>query len=73
MNTTDFCEKRLLPLVVAFGFGVVVMKLAIEHREAQALDIAERAVAVAEIYRDHCEVFERGQPVITVVRDDRHD
>lgn len=80
MNATDFCEKRLLPLVVAFGFGVVAMKLSVEHREAEAqqlataaIELADDAIYVAETYRSHCEVFEAGQPVITVVRDGRHD
>lgn len=54
MTATEFCETRLLPVVMAFGFGVLAMGFAVDHREAAALEIAERAIAVAEVYRDAC-------------------
>lgn len=54
MTPTEFCETRLLPLVMAFACGVLAMDFAQEHRETRALDIARRAIAVAEAYRDAC-------------------
>lgn len=54
MSLTEFCETRVLPVVLAFGCGVLVRGFAVDHREAQAFDIARRAVVVAEAYRDAC-------------------
>lgn len=34
MTSTDFVERRLLPLVMAFGAGVIIATLAAEPREA---------------------------------------
>jgi len=54
VTPTEFCETRLLPVVIAFGAGVLAMGFAVDYREAHAFDVAARAVAVAEIYRDAC-------------------
>lgn len=54
MTPTEFCETRLLPLVVAFGCGVLATGFAADQREAQAFEVARRAVAVAETYREAC-------------------
>jgi hypothetical protein len=54
VTPTEFCETRVLPVIVAFGCGVLAMGYAIDYREAQALGIARRAVAIAEEYRDAC-------------------
>lgn len=54
MTPTEFCETRLLPLVMAFACGVLATDFAHDQREARALDIARRAVDVAIAYRNAC-------------------
>lgn len=54
MTLTEFSETRLLPLVLAFAGGVLVMDVAQDRRDFEALDIARRAVSVAEEYRAVC-------------------
>lgn len=50
----EIMERHALPLVVAFGCGVLAYDIANEYREVRAIDVAARAVAVAETYRDVC-------------------
>ncbi|AUN95900.1 hypothetical protein [Pseudazoarcus pumilus] len=79
MNTTEFCERRVLPLVMAFACGVLAMKFSVEHREhradalaAGAMDLADRAVDVVHIYREACgEVWEAGRPLIATLNEER--
>lgn len=54
MTPTEFCETRVLPLVLAFACGVLVTDVIREHRDARALAIARRAMAVVETYREAC-------------------
>ncbi len=68
MNTTEIAERHVLPLVLAFAAGVLMMSIASQHREAHALALTARAITVAETYRDHCgEVFDAGRPLIATV------
>lgn len=68
MTTTEIAERHVLPLVLAFAAGVLTMNIVEDHREARALDIARRAITVAEAYRDQCgEVFDAGRPLIATV------
>lgn len=64
----EFIERRVLPLVVAFGLGVLATGISRDYRYVQAIDLAERAtqqtdeanqvageaIAVAQAYRDAC-------------------
>lgn len=52
--STQFVEQRVLPLVLAFAAGVLVMDVAQDRRESDLVAIAEHAVAVAERYHDAC-------------------
>lgn len=78
MNTTRFCERHVLPVVMAFAVGVLAMKWSVEEREVRAdemataaIVLAERAVEVAEIYRTNCgEVWEAGRPLIATVTEE---
>ncbi|MCC4116381.1 hypothetical protein LLG90_13555 [Aromatoleum toluclasticum] len=54
MNLTEFCETRLLPVVLAFGCGVLAMDWAQAARIDEAYSVAHRAVAVAEKFREAC-------------------
>lgn len=79
MNSTEFCERRVMPLVLAFACGVLAMKFVVEHREAHAealaagaMDLADRAVDVVHIYREACgEVWEAGRPLIAIITEER--
>lgn len=69
-----FIEGTVLPLVIAFGLGVLAAGLAHDRQTANALVLADRAIDVAERFRQHCgEVYEYGHPVgdelITVASD----
>ncbi|ANQ83666.1 hypothetical protein dqs_0590 [Azoarcus olearius] len=55
----EFIERVVLPLVIAFGMGVVAAGLVRDHREARALDVADQAmatadeaIAIAQVYRE---------------------
>lgn len=52
--------------VVGLGLGVLVMDVARERREYEAVRIAERAVAVAETYEQVC-----GKPGPVVIAEPR--
>lgn len=72
----DFVERALMPVVIAFGLGVVAADIARDHQMVAALELADRAVDVAERFRLACgEVYEFGHPVsddlITVAADVR--
>lgn len=54
MGLTKFCEKRALPVVLAFACGVLVMDVADARRVEEAQVLARRAVDVAEQFRALC-------------------
>lgn len=54
MGLTDFCEKRLLPVVLAFACGVLVMDVADVRRVKEAQALARRAVDIAVQFRALC-------------------
>lgn len=54
MGLTDFCEKRLLPVVLAFACGVLVMDVADVRRVKEAQVLARRAVDIAAQFRELC-------------------
>ncbi|SIQ95461.1 hypothetical protein SAMN05421829_108133 [Aromatoleum tolulyticum] len=54
MNLTEFCEKRLLPVVLAFACGVLVMDVADARRVEEARSQAQRAVDLAVQFRALC-------------------
>lgn len=57
MTPTEFCETRLLPVVLAFACGVLAMDWASAARMEDAYRVARRAVAVAEQFREVCGVW----------------
>lgn len=68
MTATEFAERRLLPLLLAFACGALLMDISHASRTGAALDMTDRAITVAEAYRAQCgEVWDAGRPLIATV------
>lgn len=63
MGLTDFCEKRLLPVVLAFACGVLVMDAADARRVKEAQALATRAVDIAVQFGALCSDEEPSEEV----------
>lgn len=71
--SADFIEQRVLPVVLAFGLGVIVTLDVRNARMAELSDIADGAVAVAEHainvaaqYREACAAPGEAVPVVAL-------
>lgn len=55
-TTTEIAERVVMPLLFAFALGVLITLEVVGSREREALETADRAVALAAQYADVCEL-----------------
>lgn len=72
MNSTEFCERRVLPLVAAFAVGVLLTATAADHERrlerAAALRLMQASIQLEDCTRRLLDALHRGERIAAPCR-----